>query len=350
MPEVHQADRKAVIQVITSDWYTMGPCVHRFEKHLCQYLGLRFGAAVNSGTSALDVAMKILGIRAGDEVIVPVLSYIATANAVTYNNGTPVFVDIDETLNLNPAQVETKVREKTKAIVITDFGGNPAAYDQILKIARSNGVPVVVDGAQSLGAEYHGVKCCTHGRINTTSFHMAKLISTIEGGMVFTKTKTDYEQACLIRNQGEAKKYVHVVLGNNYRMTDISAALGDSQLRRLDSIVEKRRKYALYYREELKDVEYPAEHPGVKNSFFLFPILVNNRDRLQKYLAHQGIESRVTYPMPINRQPIYRGYSNETFERAEETSRKILTLPIYGALTQDQRRLVVKSINAFSVR
>jgi perosamine synthetase len=337
-----------MIRVINSDWYTMGPRVQRFEDHLRTYLDMPYAAAVNSGTSALDVALKIIGIRAGDEVIVPALTYIATANAVLYNQATPVFVDVDESLNLDPERLEEKITERTKAVIVVDFGGNPASYDRICRIARSHGFALVVDGAQSLGAMYHGAQCCTQGRINTTSFHMAKLISTVEGGMVFTRTKADYVKACQIRNQGETEKYVHETLGHNYRMTDIAAAMGDSQFRRFASILRKRRRYARYYQESLKNIEFPYEAPGTKNSYFLFPILVEHRDALKRHLVNHQIETRVTYPLPINRQPLYHLYSQEIFPDAERASKQILSLPIDGGLTEEQQQYVIKKVNSFT--
>jgi dTDP-4-amino-4,6-dideoxygalactose transaminase len=160
---------------------------------------------------------------------------------------------------------------------------------------------------------------------------MAKLISTVEGGMVFTRTKADYVKACQIRNQGETEKYVHETLGHNYRMTDIAAAMGDSQFRRFASILRKRRRYARYYQESLKNIEFPYEAPGTKNSYFLFPILVEHRDAL-----------------PINRQPLYHLYSQEIFPDAERASKQILSLPIDGGLTEEQQQYVIKKVNSFT--
>ncbi|RKX90734.1 MAG: aminotransferase DegT [Spirochaetes bacterium] len=347
VPNVTKKDLQAVYRVLKSNWFSMGKEVKTFEKKMTSYLSIKHAIATNNGTSALDVSLKCIGISNGDEVIIPALTYIATGNAVLYNNAIPVFVDVDDTLNINPELIEEKITERTKAIINIDFGGNASNYRELQRISRRYNIHLIVDGAHSLGAEYHSVKCCTHGIVNTTSFHAAKILTTIEGGMVFTNSKEIYEKARAIRNQGETSKYYHTYLGNNYRMTDILAALGNSQLDRFEETLKQRRQRVVYYKEHLKNVDYPRELPGTVNSNFLFPILVENRDKLNRYLNKNGIETRITYPTPINEQPIFRKFSKETFPMAKQISRRIIALPLHTKLTREEQDYIIKIINKF---
>jgi len=347
IPNFQSDDKKSVVRVLNSGWLTMGEEVKTFERKVCSYLGCKYAIAVNNGTSALDVALKCLEITHGDEVIIPALTYIATGNAVVYNQGTPVFVDIDEILNIDPSLVEENISDKTKAIMNIDFGGNVSNYGKLLRISKKYDIPLVVDGAQSFGSEYHGVKCCTHGMINTASFHAAKILTTIEGGMVLTNDERIYQKSQIIRNQGDASKFDHQYLGNNYRMIDLLAAVGTSQLVRFSETLKKRKEKVQYYREHLQNVEYPKELENTANCYFFFLILTEKRDRLNRYLNKNGIETRITYPMPINEQPVFKQYSTEVFPKAKEISQKIISLPLYHSLKQEEQDFIIKKINSF---
>jgi perosamine synthetase len=346
-PNIKEEERKAAIKVLKSGWLSMGEEVKKFEEKISSYLSIDYGVAVNNGTAALDVALKCLDISKDDEVIMPALTYIATGNAVLYNNATPVFVDIDYTLNIDTSLIEEKITDKTKAIMNIDLGGNPSNYDELLRISKKYKIPLIVDGAQSFGSEYHGVKCCTHGIINTTSFHVAKILTTVEGGMVFTRDKELNLKARSIRNQGESSKYIHEYLGNNYRMMDLVAAIGNSQLDRLEETLKQRKLIVDYYRENLKNVEYPEELKNTRHCYFFFLILAKNRDKLNKYLNDSGVDTRITYPMPINEQPVFKKFNKEVFPVAKEISKKIISLPIHNELTINQQDYIIKKINNF---
>jgi perosamine synthetase len=350
IPDFQDKDKKAVLRVLRSNWLSMGSEVKSFEKNISSYLNIKYSIAVNNGTSALDTALKCLGIKRRDEVIIPALTYIATGNAILYNQGTPIFVDIDDTLNINTSLIKEKITDRTKAIINIDLGGNVSNYKELTRISKEYDVPLVVDGAQSLGSEYHGVKCCTHGLVNTTSFHTAKPLTTIEGGMVLTEKKDLADKAKAIRNQGETSKYFHEFLGNNYRMTDLVAAIGNSQLRRFNNTLKQRRIKAEYYRKNLMDVEFPRQLTKTISNNFFFLILVNNRDKMNVYLNKHGIETRITYPMPINRQPIFKSYSKEVFPVAEDISQRVISLPIYPQLTLEQQDYIIEKINKFKGR
>jgi len=349
VPNIQDTEKESIKRVLDSGWLSMGKEVKRFEEKVASYLNINFSVAVNNGTSALDIALKCIELSKNDEVIIPALTYIATGNTVIYNNCKPVFVDIDNTLNIDSSLIEEKITDNTRALINIDLGGNPSNYDYLLKISRKHSIPLIVDGAQSFGSEYKGKKCCTHGLINTTSFHAAKILTTIEGGMVFTDDEELKNKAQILRNQGETSKYKHKYLGNNYRMTDLAASIGNSQMDRFDNTLKDRRSKADYYKKNLKNVEFPGELTNTKNCYFFFLILVNNRDKLNKYLNENGIETRITYPLPINEQPIFRKYSKEVFQVAKKISKKVISLPIHHNLTIDEQDFIIKKINNFGV-
>ena len=347
VPNIQDSEKEAIKKVIDSGWLSMGNEVKRFEEKVASYLNINYSIAVNNGTSALDIALKCNEFGKNDEIIMPALTYIATGNSILYNHCKPVFVDIDNTLNIDTSLIEEKITENTKALINIDLGGNPSNYDNLLKISRKNNIPLIVDGAQSFGSEYKGKKCCTHGLLNTTSFHAAKILTTIEGGMVFTDNEELKNKAQILRNQGETSKYMHNYLGNNYRMTDLAASIGNSQMDRLDSTLKDRKSKADYYKENLKNIEYPEELSDTKNCYFFFLILVNNRDKLNNYLNKNGIETRITYPLPINEQQIFKKYSKEVFPVAKKISKRVISLPIHHNLTINEQDYIIKKINDF---
>jgi perosamine synthetase len=347
-PNIQKPEMKQIMKVIKSGWFSMGKEVKTFEEDISSYLKIKYAIAVNNGTSALDLALKCIKLKKDNQVIIPAFTYISTANAVLYNNAKPVFVDIDYTLNIDTSLIEEKINENTKAIINIDLGGNPSNYDELIRISRKHKIPLVVDGAQSFGSKYNNVNCCTHGLINTTSFHAAKILTTIEGGMVFTNKKDLFLKAQSIRNQGETSKYYHSCLGNNYRMIDLVATVGISQLKRIDETLKQRKEKAIYYKENLKNIEYPKELENTYNCNFFFPILSKNRQKLNKYLNENGIETRITYPIPINEQPVFKEYKNKVFPVAKEISNKIISLPMHHELIVEQQDYVIKKINSFN--
>lgn len=347
IPDIQKEDTDAILQVLETGWLSMGLKVKEFEEKMASYLNIKYTIGVNNGTAALDIALKCLNIKKGDEVIIPALTYITTGNAVLYNNGTPVFVDIDDTLNIDTTLIEEKITDKTKAIINIDLGGNVSNYTELTRISKQHDIPLIVDGAQSLGSKYNKIKCCTHGLINTTSFHVAKILTTVEGGMVFSNNKDINEKARIIRNQGESSKYIHSHLGNNYRMMDLIAAIGCSQINRFDETLKERKTKADYYKKNLKNVEYPRELPNTYNSYFFFLILVNNRNKFNKHLNENGIGTRITYPLPINEQPVFSKINKDTYPVAKNISQKIISLPIYNKLTLEEQDYIIEKINSF---
>jgi len=350
LPNINQDDKSAVLHVLKSNWLTMGPEVKRFEKNLSSYLNIDFAIGTNTGTGALDIALKCLDITKGDEIIIPALTYIAVGNVVLYNQGIPIFVDVDKTFNINTSLIEEKITERTKAIINVDFGGNVTNYNELQRISNEYNIPLIVDGANSLGSEYHGSKCCTHGLINTTSFHAAKILTTIEGGMIFTNNKDLYLKAQAIRSQGEIKKYDHKFLGNNYRMMDIVAGFGNAQFMRFKNTLKNRREKVAYYKKHLRNVRFPKELKDTINCNLFFLILTKYRNQLYNYLKAHGIETRITYPKPINEQQIFREYSKEVFPMAKELSQKVISLPLYHTLTKNDQDYIIEKINEFMMK
>ncbi|MFC1992234.1 DegT/DnrJ/EryC1/StrS family aminotransferase [Chloroflexota bacterium] len=352
MPYMGKEELDEVVDTIKSTWVTMGPKAKRLENEISNYFGVKHGIAVNSGTAALDVALKMIGIQAGDEVIIPAMTYIATANAILYQHARPVLADIDRnTYTIDPEDVLKRITNKTKCIMPIDYGGQGADYDALTRIAEEQGVHLVVDGAQSIGGEYKGRKLCSFGEISTASFHAAKVITSIEGGMVFTDNDELANRARIIRNQGEdpQKKYHHTFLGHNYRMTDLHAAVGLAQFKRLDDIIRKRASMAEYYTQNLQDyadiISLPYVAPHNKHAWFLYAILVNDCDKVEAYLRSKGVDTRRSWPLPIHKQPIYHDiFSNASYPVAEEVSQRILNLPMYYAMTREEQDYVIKHL------
>ena len=353
-PAIDQTELEEVIACMQSGWLTSGPRVERFEQQMAHTAGRRFGVAVSNGTAALDLALRVLGIGPGDEVIVPAFSYVATASTVAIVGATPVFVDVDRrNLGMDPAHAAAKIAPRTAALLCTDHGGNPCDYAALTSLADRHGLPLIVDGAQSIGATYAGRPCLSYGTVSTTSFHAAKTITTIEGGMVFTDDAAVARQLRIIRSQGEdpQQKYHHIELGHNFRMTELQAAIGLAQLSKLPALLNERRKLADVYRAAFAahGLSTPAGVPDAGNGNFLSSVLVPDRDAIMKRLKQRGIETRACYPLTLPQQPIFRHLAADPCPVAERAAASILNPPLYHGLSPvQQRRVVNELISALS--
>jgi len=356
-PAIGKEELEEVVNSFETNWLTMGPKVKRFEREMAAFLDARHAIAVSNGTIALDLVLKTIGIVPGDEVIVPAMTYFATAAAVSYQNAVPVFVDIEkESFNLDPERIAEAISEKTKAVLFIDYGGNPSDFDNIAEVGRKYSIPVVQDAAQSLGAVYKGNPMGAQTEISTISFHMAKVMTCIEGGMVFTYNNDYKEEVLSRRNQGEPLhgKYKHVLLGTNARMTDLQAGIGLAQFKKLSSLLEGRRKVAAKYDEliskngiNVKTVSTARENS--KNAYFFYPVLLNDRDRIANVLREKyGIDTRIAYPMPVYEQEVYAsGKIKCQYMQcpvAEEVTSKILNLPIFPDMPDEMVEKVVNAI------
>tara|TARA_Y100000590_G_scaffold470706_1_gene668065 strand:- start:1832 stop:2956 length:1125 start_codon:yes stop_codon:yes gene_type:complete len=356
-PILDQKEITKVLKVFKSQRFTSGLNVKLLEKKIAKYCNAKYALLVSNGTVALDLALKSQHINQNDEVIVPAMTYFSTASSISYQNAKPVFVDINpDTFNLDPDKIQRAITKKTKAIIFIDYGGFPAEVDKIKKIAKINNLKLIHDAAQSLGAKYKNKNMGLNGDISTMSFHMAKIMTTIEGGVIFTNNSRTYHEIKTLRNIGEPsnKKYIHTHLGTNARMTEIQAAIGLSQFSKLNNFLVKRKKICLKYNKILKGMKNIIKLPIIeeknkKSANFFYPILVNNRDFVAKKLrSDYNIDTRVAYPMPIYNQPIYKNnkmsFKKELCKNAEYVTSKVLNLPLYPSMKTSDIFYVTNSL------
>ncbi|MEN6291420.1 MAG: DegT/DnrJ/EryC1/StrS family aminotransferase [Methanobacterium sp.] len=341
-PFIGDEEIKEVEAVLRSGFIAQGPKVAEFEENFAEYIGTRHAVATSSGTTALHVALLCAGIGKGDEVITTPFSFAATANSVLYAGGKPVFVDIDpKTYNINPEKIEEAITDKTKAILPVHLYGQPADMDQICKIAEDHDLKVIEDAAQAHGAIYHGKKVGSIGDMACFSFYPTKNITTGEGGIITTDDDAFDKDARAIRAHGESERYEHVTLGYNFRMTDIAAAIGVVQIKRLEEFNEKRIENAEYLTEHINSIEgiespYVAEN--VRHVFHQYTVRVEDgkRDELKEFLNNEGIGTGVHYPRTIYNQKLYEdlGYTADCPE-AEKAAAEVLSLPVNPTLTAE---------------
>ena len=304
-PVIEEEEINAVIDVMKSGMIAQGPKVIEFEDEFAKYVGAKYGIATNSGTSALHVAILAAGIGEGDEVITTPFTFAATGNSILYTGAKPVFVDIDpETFTIDPAKIEEAITDKTKAIMPVQLYGQSADMDAIMKIAKEHDLIVIEDAAQAHGAEYNGVKVGNLGDMACFSFYPTKNMTTSEGGMITTNNEEFAENAKIYRAHGSATKYHHDVLGYNFRMTDIAAAIGLEQLKKIDGFNAKRIENAKYLNEGLAGIdliETPVLKDGCKHVYHQYTIKIKDgkRDELSDYLIENGIGNGIYYPIPL---------------------------------------------------
>lgn len=361
---ITEEDIQAVTDVLRSDYLTTGPAVDAFEKKVAAYTGAKYAVAVSNGTAALHIACLAAGIGAGDEVITTPITFAASANCVLYCGGRPVFADIDpDTYNIDPADIERKITPKTKAIIPVHFTGQPCEMEEIHRIAREHGLAVIEDAAHALGAEYKGQKIGSlPSDMVTFSFHPVKPITTGEGGMVVTNDARLYERLKLFRSHGITREeglmekneggwyYEQLELGFNYRMTDIQAALGSSQLKKLDAFIQRRSCLAERYTEAFAQspgLACPAQLPYVKSGWHLYvlQLLGQGRGKVFARLRGEGIGVNVHY-IPVYRHPYYQkhGYQGVFCPNAEHLYENIISLPLYPGLTEEQQDIVIEKV------
>lgn len=348
-------DIQAVTDVLRSDWLTTGPAVEHFEADVCAFTGARYGIAVSSGTAALHAAMYALGIGPGDEVIVPPMTFAASANCVLYQRGTPVFADVEPgTLLLDPAAAEAAVTPRTKAIIAVDYAGQPCDWDALSAIADRHHLALVADGCHALGARYKGRAVGTLADITVFSFHPVKHITTGEGGMAMTDDERLATRMRHFRGHGitttaaERKKtdgwfYEMTDLGYNYRITDFQSALGASQLKKLSGWIAKRNELAGLYDAAFSDtaVRPLARRGDVLHAYHLYVVRTPERDEVFKCLRAQGIGVNVHY-VPVYLHPYYRrqGYKKGLCPVSEAAYAEILTLPLWPGMKSDTIRRI----------
>jgi perosamine synthetase len=351
-PYLGDEEIAAVMETLTGRRLSMGATVRAFEEDAAALVQREHAIAVANGTVALDLAMKLLKVGPGDEVLVSALSYIATASCIVWQGATPVFCDVDPvTLNIDPDEVARRATPKTKVLLVADYCGSPVDYTLLEAICADRGIQLVVDGAQSLGAHHLGRPTPSLGTVSTTSFHTAKAMLTGEGGMVFVDDAELAERARKMRGQGEmpGRKYVHDTLAWNYRLTEMAAAIGRVQLSRSAEILAQRAALASHYTEQLKalpEVLPTGHYSDGQPAWFSYAVRVPNRDAVAQSLAEQGVETRSLYPVPAYRQPIpeYAPYANDLRPHAELASDEVLNLPMFYEMTFAEVEEVVTAL------
>lgn len=364
-PLLNGNEKKYLCECIDTGWISSeGPFVKEFEQKMSASAGRKYGIAVSNGTAALEVAVQALGIGAGDEVIMPAFTIISCAMAVTKAGAVPILVDSDiHTWNMKAEEIEAKITPRTKAIMIVHLYGLPVEADPILALAEKYGLKVIEDAAEMHGQTYKGKPCGSFGDISTFSFYPNKHITTGEGGMVVTDDE-DLAQRCrMLRNLCFRKdvRYVHDEISDNYRFTNLQAAVGLAQLERLDEFVARKRTMGRYYTERLKDVEglmLPIEKTGyADNIYWVYGIVLNpdiqaDNKTIQKLLADEGIGSR-TFFWCMHEQPVYRKqglFHGENYPNAEYLARKGFYIPSGLALTREQMDQVVTGVKRVMAR
>lgn len=350
VPDIGPDEKNAVSALFDINWLSQGPKVKEFENKMSNFFQRKYAFALNNGTTALDIALKLLDIKNNDEVILPAMSYIATGSMVLNRGAKPVFADIDkEKFTVSVDSVTKLITDKTKVLMTMDYGGNPCDYDELEGICSKKNIFLLVDAAQSLGGTYNGRALGSFGGLATMSFHSAKVMTTVEGGMIMTDNPDYAEKIKILRNQGEDTKikYRHIMVGFNARMTDMQAAIGIEQYKKVNGYIEKRARIADYFIKEFSKcgkIKTIKINPKGKMAFFLFPILVENRDEINKKINAAGIDTRLCYHYPMYKHPAFKEYSNNFCENAEWVADRVINLPIHNCLTDSEIEYITEKV------
>ena len=367
MPWITNSDKKAILSCLKSPHLTDGPKLREFESKVANYVGSKYAIGLSNATSALYLSLLLIGIKQGDEIIIPDLTFIATANAVLAAGAKPVLVDIDETLNISTDQIKEKINPKTKAVIPVHFAGYSCNMNEIKKISKKHDIEIIEDCAQALGTYFQGRHVGTFGITGCFSFYPTKNITTIEGGMITTNSKKIAEKITSLRNHGitktliqrnkSSKPWLYDVLqfGYNFRLDEVRATLGTSQLNRFKEIIRRRLKAVTYYKKELskirgiEDIHYKYEN---NHAYHLYIVRIKNqfgvrRDKVHDKLFRKGIRTTVHYK-PIHKYSIFKKdhYKDKEFPNTIKAYKECLTLPLFPTITRWQQDYIISTLKA----
>lgn len=343
---------EAATRVLDSGWYTLGHELEAFENEFSEWLGMKHCVGLNSGLDALILAVRALGIKAGDEVIVPANTYIASVLGITENGATPIFVEPDQYYNIDPDKIEQEITPRTKAILVVHLYGQACRMDKIMEIAQRRNLPVIEDCAQSHGATFKGQKTGTFGIISCFSFFPTKNMGAFgDAGAVATNDTEIAQKIRALRNYGSEKKYYNKYRGVNSRMDEIQAALLRVKLHHINEIAEERSAIADAYLAGIKntDITLPFIAKDASHVWHLFVVRTENRDKLQKLLSDNGIGTQIHYPVPPHLAEAYHnlGYTEGSFAITEKLSKSILSLPLYIGMTDNEIKYIIDTLNSY---
>ena len=351
-PNITEDDAKAAYNAIKEGRLSSGSYVKKFEQEFANYIGTKFAIAVNSATSGLQLSLASLGIYDGEVITTP-FTYAATSNVIVHQNAKPVFVDVDKTTyNIDPDKIEKAITKKTRAIMPIHYGGQCSEMEEISEIASKHNLFVIEDAAPAIGATHKQRRAGTFGIISAFSFFPDKNLTTGEGGMVVTSDPELADKCEELRKNGASSRYHHTSIGWNFKMPDPNAALGLSQLKRIESIIATKNKIAKYYQvslEKINEIQPPIVKEYNRHTFMLYSILTKDlkqREEIKNALADKGIESRINFPS-VHLQPIYKqmfGFQSGSFPISENLSERILGLPIFFSMKEEQQDQIVNVI------
>jgi len=347
-PYIGEEEKQAVMKVLDSCSLAQGPEVEAFEKEFAEFVGTKFAVAVNSGTSALHLALLSFGVGPGDEVIIPSFTFAATANAVKLCGADPVFADIDDYFCMDMDHAKSLITEKTKAIIPVHLYGQPARVDLIKDICKDKNIFIIEDAAQAHGATLDSVPVGSLGDAACFSFYPTKNMTSGEGGMIVTNSEEICRYAKLLRNQGMERRYENEIVGFNNRMTDINAAIGRVQLTRLKEWNSKRQSNAIFFNNNLQNVVVPETYGNATHVYHQYTILVNERDRFVEELNAAGIGCGVYYPIPCHQLPSFN--LDIDLPKTKEIAEKCVSIPVHPFLTPIELEKIINVINRIASR
>ena len=352
-PMLGTEEKNAALEVMSSGKLAQGEKVDAFEKAFASYIGTKYAVAVGNGTIAIHLALLAHNIKKGHEVLTTPFTFIGSVTPILFCNATPVFADIDaKTFNIDPADIKKAITPKTKALIPVHLFGLSAEMDEIMEMADKKNIPVIEDACQAHGAIYKGKKVGSIGSCACYSFYPTKNMTTGEGGMITTNDEEVASKIKLLRDHGQKSRYEHVVIGYNYRMNDMSAAIGIEQLKKLESFNEKRITNATRFTEGLKGVKQvtsPFVPKGMRHVFHQYTIRAKKRDGLKDYLNNEGIRCGVYYPRLVTENAPIKPFATRPMPVAEKATKDVLALPVHPGLSDEDIGRIVNGIAAFYV-